>query len=325
MNEVDDSSFVVDNIHPANFQTGIVSVAGESVQGYITGFINEISVSVPVPTQVEDPTIINGEVKIEFFNLNRGVNWVTIGANSDISEVGDLVFTRNLTELYAVMTQDVDIITGDQISVRASLIDRNGNITIGAESVTQMAYDPTAPVMGMIIGGNFSGEDTPQYSDDLISLQWSEFLESDPGESGVQKYEILIRKLAEGDCDCLDQDGNIISDCETTVDYTNCVSTVEDGGFASNWTLDDIADSVLIDWTEVLPPTTSFSYEPILKHDSKYRAFIRALDVAGNISTTLSSEILYRLNSAPIITSLESAVLNEDFFGQIHLNLLISI
>ena len=159
----------------------------------------------------------------------------------------------------------------------------------------------------------------------MISLQWSEFLESDPGESGVQKYEILIRKLAEGDCDCLDQDGNIISDCETTVDYTNCVSTVEDSGFASNWTLDDIADSVLIDWTEVLPPTTSFSYEPILKHDSKYRAFIRALDVAGNISTTLSSEILYRLNSAPNITSLESAVLNEDFFGQIHLNLLISI
>ena len=315
LNEVDDSSFVVDNIHPSDFQTGIVSVAGENpVQGYITGFINEISVSVPIPSQAADPTIINGEVKVEFFNLNRGVDWVTIGTNSDITEVGDLVFTRNLTDLYAVMTQDVDIITGDQISVRASLIDRNGNITIGTESITQMAYDPTAPVMGSVIGGNFSGEATPQYSNDLVSLQWSEFLESDDGESGVQKYEILIRKLADGDCDCLDSDGNIISDCEATVDYTTCLSSIEDGGFESNWSIDDIADSVLIDWTEVTPPTTSFSYEPILEHNNKYRAFVRAIDVAGNISTTLSSNILYRLNSAPIITSLESAILNEDFF-----------
>lgn len=315
INEVDDKSFIVDNIHPADFQTGTVTVAGENpVQGYITGFINQISVAVPIPTQAEDPTIINGEVKVEFFNLNRGVDWVTIGTNSDITEVGDLVFTRNLTDLYAVMTQDVDIITGDQISVRASLIDRNGNVTIGSESAMQMAYDPTAPVMGSITGGNFSGESSPQYSNDLINLEWSEFLESDPGESGVQKYEILIRKLADGDCDCLDSDGNIIAECESTVDYTTCVSDVEDGGFASNWSIEDIADSVLIDWTEVLPPTTSFSYEPVLEHNNKYRAFVRAIDVAGNISSTLSSEILFRLNSAPIISSLESAILNEDFF-----------
>ena len=140
------------------------------------------------------------------------------------------------------------------------LIDRNGNITIGSESITQMAYDPTSPVMGAVTGGNFSGELFPQNSNDLITLEWSEFLETDEGESGVETYEVLVRKLADGDCDCLDGDGAIIADCEASVDYTDCVSAVDDNGFASTWSLADIADSVLIDWTNVLPPTTNFEY-----------------------------------------------------------------
>ncbi|MDC0383387.1 Ig-like domain-containing protein [Candidatus Marinimicrobia bacterium] len=314
-NEITDSEFIVDNIHPADFETGIVTVSGVNpVQGYITGFIDVISLVVPIPGQIEDPTIINGEVKVEFFNLNRGVDWVTIGANSSITEVGELLFNRNIADVYTAMPQGTEIITGDQISVRASLIDRNGNITIGSESITQMAYDPTSPVMGTVTGGNFSGELSPQYSNDLVSLEWSEFLETDEGESGVETYEILIRKLADGDCDCLDGDGAIIAECEASVDYTVCVSAVEDSGFASTWSLADVADSVLIDWTNVLPPTTSFEYNPILEHNQKYRAFVRATDVAGNISTTLSSDILYRLNSSPIISSLEPAILNEDLF-----------
>ena len=314
-NEITDSEFIVDNIHPADFETGIVTVSGVNpVQGYITGFIDLISVSVPVPGQIEDPTIINGQVKVEFFNLNRGVDWVTIGTNSTITEVGELLFSRNVSDVYTAMPQGSEIITGDQISVRATLIDRNGNITIGSESITQMAYDPTSPVMGVITGGNFSGELSPQYSNDLITLEWSEFLETDEGESGVETYEVLVRKLADGDCDCLDGDGAIIADCEASVDYTDCVSAVDDNGFASTWSLANIADSVLIDWTNVLPPTTNFEYSPILEHNQKYRAFVRATDVAGNISTTLSSDILFRLNSPPIILPMEAATLAEDIY-----------
>ena len=314
-NEIADSEFIIDNIHPVDFETGIVTVSGVNpVQGYLTGFIDLVNVSVPIPGQIEDPTIINGQVKIEFFNLNRGVDWVTVGTNSSITEVGELIFSRNIADVYVAMPQGIEIITGDQILVRATLIDRNGNITIGSESITQMAYDPTSPVMGAVTGGNFSGEETPQYSNDLVHLEWSEFLETDEGESGVEKYEILIRKLADGDCDCLDGDGAIIAECEASIDYTECVSAVEDSGFASTWSLADVADSVLIDWTNVSPPTTSFEYSPILEHNQKYRAFVRATDVAGNISTTLSSNILYRLNSSPIISPLEAATLNEDFF-----------
>ena len=321
-NEITDASFVVDNIHPAAFETGIVTVAGENpVQGWITSFIDVIKVNVPIPSQIEDQTIINGRVKVEFYNLNRGVEWVKVGPNDLITEIGTLDFSRNVVDVYAGMVQGVDIITGDQISVRASLIDRNGNTTIGTESVTLFAYDPTAPAMGSVTGGNFLGEDTTQiqYSNDLVNLEWSAFLESDAGESGVEKYEILVRKLANGDCNCLDVDGNIIADCETTVDYTTCVSSLADSGFASFWTVnnivtDQIADSTLIDWTIVTPPSQSFSYQPVLEHNKKYRAFVRATDVAGNISRTLKSDILYRRNSAPVISLLEAATLNEDFY-----------
>ncbi|MGY8783001.1 MAG: beta strand repeat-containing protein, partial [Fidelibacterota bacterium] len=302
-NEITDSEFIVDNIHPATFETGNVTVAGSNpVQGWITGFINLINTTVPIPTQIEDPTIINGEVMVEFYNLNRGVSWIKIGENDIITEVGPLDFSRDTTDIYSGMVKNVDIITGDQIAIRASLIDRNGNLTVGTESVTQMAYDPTAPTMGSVTGGNFIGVETPQYSNDLVSLEWSEFLESDDGESGVQEYEILIRKLAAGDCDCLDENDEIIAECESTVDYTVCVGDSVDGGYESDWTVADIADTTLIDWTSVLPPTTAFSYQPILEHNQQYRAFVRAIDVAGNISTTLTSNILYRLNSAPVIT-----------------------
>ncbi len=76
----------------------------------------------------------------------------------------------------------------------------------------------------------------------------------------------------------------------------------ESGGDSINsfmdWTANDVTEAA----TLVLP----------LVHDSTYQIHIRAFDVAGNISDTLSSTIFRRINTAPQITTIDSSIALED-------------
>ena len=57
-----------------------------------------------------------------------------------------------------------DLIVGDSLEIRASITDRNGNLTHGLDTVStqKLVYDPEPPVVGQINGGNMFN-DTPQY------------------------------------------------------------------------------------------------------------------------------------------------------------------
>ena len=67
----------------------------------------------------------------------------------------------------------------------------------------------------------------------------------------------------------------------------------------------------LIDWTstalnEAMDTTLG------LRHNRMYSLNIRAADIAGNVSTSVISDTLYRLSSAPIITTIDSTIIWED-------------
>ena len=49
-----------------------------------------------------------------------------------------------------------------------------------------------------------------------------------------------------------------------------------------------------------------------LRHNRMYSLNIRAADIAGNVSTSVISDTLYRLSSAPIITTIDSTIIWED-------------
>ena len=109
-------------------------------------------------------------------------------------ESGDEIFYRHIDALYAVMPQGSDLKTGDSLAVRARVIDRHGNATVGTESLTRLAFDPTAPVVGAVTGGSFTSGDT-LFSSDSLKIEWSAFTETDEDESGVDRYEVSILKL----------------------------------------------------------------------------------------------------------------------------------
>ncbi len=268
-------SFLVDNLPPTDFETGLISTHGlNPVQGWITGVTDTIGVQVPIQTFLEDSTLFyGGEVQIQFYNLNRGSAWVTVAPNDSITEAGPAEqFYRNINSLYDVMNIGTALLTGDSLAVRGRIVDRHGNITNGTTSGTRLAFDPTAPLIGEVSGGSFVAGDT-LFSNDTISVQWTAFEETDEDESGLERYEVSILKL----------------------------DSLNEG-------------TTLYGWDTLPSDVTSLTQELFLEHDTRYVGHIRAFDVAGNISDTLVTDTLLRYNSNPVILSMANAVLDEDLF-----------
>ena len=174
---VNGNTFRVDNQPPVAFETGLISTHGlNPVQGWITGVTDTIGVQVPIQTYQQDSTLfLGGYVQIQFYNLNRGTSWVTPGSNDPIIESGPAEqFYRDIDSLYAVMDTITALRTGDSLAVRARIVDKHGNITNGTTSETRLAFDPTAPSTGSILGGSFVSGDT-LFSKDTLSVQWTAF------------------------------------------------------------------------------------------------------------------------------------------------------
>ncbi|RTZ72660.1 MAG: hypothetical protein DSY99_03675, partial [Candidatus Neomarinimicrobiota bacterium] len=64
----------------------------------------------------------------------------------------------------------------------------------------------------------------------------------------------------------------------------------------------------LQDWTNVAM-NEQFSVDTLgIQHQHQYAAMIRAIDVAGNISDSVSTDIIRRINSAPIVTAITEII-----------------
>ena len=292
--EVLDSNqiFAVDNLPPTYYETGLVEIyGGNPVQGYITANTTEIGVMVFIESFGIDSTLQEGgQVEIQYRNKTRGLGppagWLQIGTNDPIIENDDeYEFIRPIADLYAVMdtssSNNDGLQPGDSIYVRARVIDKHANVTAFGTSPYKLVYDPNGPTVGTILSGDFpaftegGGTDT-LVSIDQVSIDWSPFTEEGNNESGLERYELRIKKkygLAEGSMELF---------------------------FGP-----ELGDT--------LPDTTTYFFQELfLEHDTRYIAEIVAFDSAGNVSTTLSSDTLLRLNSNPVIETISSQNIYED-------------
>ena len=196
-NFTNNTLFQVDNNHPADFTVGATSVFGNNaVQGWINGKTDSVGVVIPIQTNAEDSTLfLGGYTNIQFYNLTRGVAWVTIGTQDSLTQAGvDEIFYRTIEEIEAAMSPGSSLILGDSLEIRASITDRNGNLTYGTASTQKLVYDPVAPVAGQINGGNMFTADT-LYSNDTLSIQWSAFVDEGDDASGFDQYQLAFEKL----------------------------------------------------------------------------------------------------------------------------------
>ena len=196
-NFTNNTLFQVDNNHPADFAVGATSVFGNNaVQGWINGATDSIGVVIPIQTNAEDSTLfLGGYTNIQFYNLTRGVAWVTIGTQDSLTQAGvDEIFYRTIEEIEAAMSPGSSLILGDSLEIRASITDRNGNLTYGTASTQKLVYDPVAPVVGQINGGNMFTADA-LYSNDTLSIQWSAFVDEGDDASGFDYYQLAFEKF----------------------------------------------------------------------------------------------------------------------------------
>ncbi|MFQ6605338.1 MAG: T9SS type A sorting domain-containing protein [Fidelibacterota bacterium] len=183
----DNDIFELDNIPPAGFTTGeILPIATNGVPTWINESTTALQINIPVASATNDPTMIDGGIVIEMYNLTRGTDYRIVADTTAITQGGTNIVTRSVANIISA----IDLQEGDRIRTRALLYDRVGNLTVGDTSSIIFRYDVDPPVYnGLLI----EYVDT-LYSSDHFSGQWNgRFTETDPDvESGLDYYEIAM-------------------------------------------------------------------------------------------------------------------------------------
>ena len=279
-----ETDFIVDNTPPDSFVTGTASSYGLNPKvDWINGITDSVGVLVPIPAISSDATIFynpKGGLDFELWNKTRGVGWVNIPNAqepfADSIQLGgqNLIFYRTMNEIEAIMAPEADLVQGDSIYIRAAISDRVGNKTYGDSSTTVFVYDPYPPTVSSINGGNVLTLDTLK-SQDNITAAWTGSSDStyiSIPGSGILNYDYKIHMH--------DSLGVYM---DTLIDWTST-------GLVEEMNRDDLG----------------------LRHNRMYSVNIRAVDVAGNVSVSVISDTLYRLSSAPVITTIDSTIIWED-------------
>ncbi|NOZ75421.1 MAG: hypothetical protein GXO90_08620, partial [FCB group bacterium] len=270
----DNDIFFLDNVSPSTFSTGGITSSGlNPVPGWINGKTDSIQVSVPV-SSADATLLFGGKTDVQMTipaRMGTG-NWVTIGTADSITQFGTLLAARSMVAIetaFAGLASPIILAQGDTLYSRAVLTDRVGNVTNGSQSARSLIYDPNAPVVGALTGGNIVTNDTLRSTDSLTAI-WTEFAEPSPATaSGNAYYEVAVEHIGD--------------------------ATIN--GF--------------MDWDSV-GLILNGNYRLPLQHDNTYRMHIRAFDIAGNISDTLSSNVIRRINSAPAIVLVDTQFVDED-------------
>ena len=316
---VNGNTFRVDNQPPVAFETGLISTHGlNPVQGWITGVTDTIGVQVPIQTYQQDSTLfLGGYVQIQFYNLNRGTSWVTPGSNDPIIESGPAEqFYRDIDSLYAVMDTITALRTGDSLAVRARIVDKHGNITNGTTSETRLAFDPTAPSTGSILGGSFVSGDT-LFSKDTLSVQWTAFEETDEDESGLDRYEVSIMKLGS------DNVGTMLHGWDTiapdVTNYTKGLFLEHDTRYYGHIRAFDVAGNI----SEVLVTDTLLRYNSnpniltlenaVLNEDLFWTDTVRLTDL--DLSVMQGDSFSYQATTTRIIGDAATGSVSIDSLG----------
>ena len=315
-----DTVFFIDNTPPTLGSTDTIVPYGHNAQpGWINAYADSIGVEVQIPN--DESLLLNrrGGVDIQVKNKNRGLlGWVTISNigpyfGYQSNHYGDSLTTINDTqEFFRSITEitndsdttdgfepNVDLVHGDTLMFRLVLSDRVGNTTIFDPSTTILRYDPIQPKIIVLTSGNIV-TDTALVSTDRIYAGWSGSIDSTYqgfAGSGINEYRYKIMEYND------------------TIPPTDTLTIVD-------WTPTGDIDDI---------PTVSFDITLDLTPRKFYQAFVTAVDSAGNelstenttvddegvesvevIPAPVESDVLQRVNSAPVIGSFNAFTAWED-------------
>ena len=331
----DTQKFIVDNTPPAAFTTGIAttgSIPGSTVDTtvfklnddgikywYLNKGADTVNVALDLPTN--DASLLGGGyVDIQARVRNRMLTeWLSIDTRDtsnpfakqdSIKGLGTgKIFTRNKNNIIDPLTPK-GLIQGDTIDLRARVFDRSLNVTNGALSATYFVLDTLPPlhnntptisiaqttdttlknVKGSSIFLTFK-KDT-LFSSDTLSFAFRAMYDpanTNEKKSDLQRYEYKIEETPT----------NAKANWAVFRDWRSAASKVT----INSDSIPMLLDSVFLD---------TFA----LTHNRNYRAKIRGIDQAGNISDDFTTSTLLRYNDKPIIDPIADAIAKEDILWE---------
>ena len=202
------------------------------------------------------------------------------------------------------------------MAVRARIVDKHGNITNGTTSETRLAFDPTAPSTGSILGGSFVSGDT-LFSKDTLSVQWTAFEETDEDESGLDRYEVSIMKLGS------DNVGTMLHGWDTiapdVTNYTKGLFLEHDTRYYGHIRAFDVAGNI----SEVLVTDTLLRYNSnpniitldnaVLNEDLFWTDTVRLTDL--DLSVMQGDSFSYQATTTRIIGDAATGSVSIDSLG----------
>ncbi|MCH8070179.1 MAG: hypothetical protein IID16_13075, partial [Candidatus Marinimicrobia bacterium] len=199
---VGESDFKIDNIPPAQFQTGSVIPNGTFAN---TGWFNQTTdtLSVTTPIDSNDPTLTNGKMQVKMV-IQGTLDSVNVGAPSIMTNIAEpkTVFIHKDTIRNAIL-DPADFDQGAKLLTWVELFDLAGNSTIGTISTDTLVIDTIPPVRGNYVGGIAFDADT-LISSDSVSAVWSPFADdTETGESGLNFYEWAVGRLGSTNLDSI--------------------------------------------------------------------------------------------------------------------------
>jgi len=266
--------FEVDNTPPDAFTTGsVATVAGNNILGWINNTNDSLRVAVPIVT--DD---INRKLYLAYAipaKMDTSQTWSVAGPSYDMTVSGTRNFFSNIDTVVAALNEGMSssVEQGDTILIRAIKYDQVGNNTAGLVSAQKLIYDIAPPTVGTEIIWNDTSPDT-LVSEDSLHISWGEFTDPEPNPENPA----------------------------LGIGYYEWRVYQSGPGGGSN----------IVDWTSSGLSITKDTVLALI-HDRDYSFEVRAWDVAGNESATiLNSSSFRRVNSAPVITVIDSTVVYED-------------
>ncbi len=270
----DGDIFFLDNIAPTTFTTGDVTTTGlNPVLGWINGRTDSVKVSVPVPS-TDGTLLFGGKVDVQMtIPARMGTNnWVTVGTADSIIQFGTHLADRSMNAVAAAFA--------------------------GLATPITLAQGDTVYTRAILtdrVGNTTNGATAVRT------------LIYDPSPP-------TIGTLIGGNV--VTNDTLISTDSLTVVwsDFTDPVPATASGTAYYEVAVEHLGDATIntfMDWDSVGLSLVGRYRLPTM-HQETYRMHIRAFDQAGNISDTLSSNVIRRLNSAPVFASVDTQRVDED-------------
>ncbi|RMF10303.1 MAG: T9SS C-terminal target domain-containing protein [Candidatus Neomarinimicrobiota bacterium] len=269
-----DQAFFLDNLAPADFATGDVTTTGYNpVPGWINGRTDSIYVVVPLASS-DNTLLFGGQVEIQMSIPARmgSGNWAIIGSNDSITQVGNRSFGRAYSEVVTAFANLGSPITFAQ------------GDTIYTRAVV---YDQ--------VGNNTGGQISAR---SLI-------------------YDVAAPTIGSITGGNIFSSDTLVSTDSITVQWSEFIDpspSTASGTAYYEVGVEHVGDTPLLtcmDWDSVGLATIG-RYRLPLQHNEHYRVHIRAFDQAGNISDTLVSNSILRLNSPPVLAAIDSQQVDED-------------